>query len=62
MIVRTMGLPLLLTSFWSTIPVLLSMAILVIRTDLEDNMLKEELQGYLSYQQATRFRLIPGIW
>jgi protein-S-isoprenylcysteine O-methyltransferase Ste14 len=62
MIIGTMGLPLLFISVWSTIPVLLSVVILVIRTHLEDNMLKEELEGYPGYQQATRFRLIPGIW
>jgi protein-S-isoprenylcysteine O-methyltransferase Ste14 len=62
MIVGTMGLPLLFLSFWSTIPVLLSAAILVIRTHLEDNMLKEELEGYPGYQRETRFRLVPGIW
>jgi protein-S-isoprenylcysteine O-methyltransferase Ste14 len=62
MIVGTMGLPLLFISVWSTIPVLLSVVILVIRTHFEDNMLKEELEGYPGYQQVIRFRLIPGIW
>jgi protein-S-isoprenylcysteine O-methyltransferase Ste14 len=62
MIVGTMGLPLLFTSFWSTVPVLLSIVILIIRTHLEDNTLKEELEGYPEYQKATPFRLIPGIW
>ena len=62
MIIGTMGFPFLFISAWSIIPVLLSIVILVIRTHLEDNMLKEELEGYPDYQQATRFRLIPGIW
>ncbi len=62
MIIGTMGLPLLFISVWSTIPVLISVVILVIRTHLEDKMLKEELEGYPDYQQETRFRLIPGIW
>jgi protein-S-isoprenylcysteine O-methyltransferase Ste14 len=62
MIVGTIGLPLLLISFWCAIPVLLSVVTLVIRTHLEDNMLEKELDGYPEYQQATRFRLIPGIW
>jgi protein-S-isoprenylcysteine O-methyltransferase Ste14 len=62
MIIGTAGFPLLFISVWSTIPVLLSIAILVIRTHLEDNVLKGELEGYPEYQQATRFRLIPGIW
>ncbi len=62
MIIGTMGFPLLFLSVYSIIPVLFSIVILVIRTHLEDNMLKEELDGYLDYQQATPFRLIPGIW
>jgi protein-S-isoprenylcysteine O-methyltransferase Ste14 len=62
MIIGTVGFPLLFISVWSTIPVLLSIVILVIRTHLEDNVLKGELKGYPDYQQATRFRLIPGIW
>jgi len=62
MIIGTMGLPLLFVSFWSAIPVLLSTVILVIRTHLEDNLLKEELEGYPDYQHSTRFRLIPGMW
>ena len=62
MIIGTMGLPLLFISVWSVIPVLLSAVILVIRTHLEDNVLKDELEGYSGYQQATRFRLIPGMW
>lgn len=62
MIIGTVGFPLLFISVWSTIPVLLSIVILVIRTHLEDNVLKGELEGYPDYQQATRFRLIPGIW
>jgi protein-S-isoprenylcysteine O-methyltransferase Ste14 len=62
MIIGTMGFPFLFISAWSIIPVLISIVILVIRTRLEDNTLKEELDGYPDYQQATRFRLIPGIW
>jgi protein-S-isoprenylcysteine O-methyltransferase Ste14 len=62
MILGMAGLPFLFTSFWCAIPVLLSMAVLVIRTHLEDNMLRKELEGYIGYQNEIRFRLIPGIW
>ncbi len=62
MIIGTMALPLLFISVWSAIPVLFSIGVLVIRTHLEDNLLKEELEGYPDYQHSTRFRLIPGIW
>jgi len=37
-------------------------AILCIRTHLEDKMLREELSGYLEYSQTTKHRLIPFVW
>jgi protein-S-isoprenylcysteine O-methyltransferase Ste14 len=62
MLIGTIGLPLLFMSAWSTIPGLLSVTVIVIRTQLEDLLLKEELEGYRDYQRMTRFKLIPGIW
>jgi protein-S-isoprenylcysteine O-methyltransferase Ste14 len=62
MIIGTIGLPFLFMSVWSAIPVLLSVIIIIIRTHLEDILLKDELEGYCDYQRSTRFRLIPGIW
>jgi protein-S-isoprenylcysteine O-methyltransferase Ste14 len=62
MIIGTLGLPLMLTSFWSGLPALLSAVLLVVRTRLEDATLQEELTGYREYQAATRFRLVPGLW
>lgn len=62
MIVGTLGMPLLLLSAWSAIPAVLSAALLIVRTALEDALLARELEGYRAYQAATRYRLIPGIW
>ncbi len=62
MIVGTLGLPALLMSAWSAVPVALSVAVLVVRTRLEDAMLQNELEGYRAYASATRYRLVPGIW
>jgi protein-S-isoprenylcysteine O-methyltransferase Ste14 len=62
MIIGTLGLPLMLTSFWSGLPALLSAVLLVVRTRLEDATLQEELTGYREYQATTRFRLVPGLW
>lgn len=62
MIIGTIGLPFLFLSIWSTIPALLSIVIIIVRTHLEDNFLKEALEGYRHYQHTTRFRLIPGLW
>lgn len=62
MIVGTLGLPLLFLSAWSAIPAVLSVAVMVVRTGLEDRALEEELAGYREYRQATRYRLVPGLW
>jgi protein-S-isoprenylcysteine O-methyltransferase Ste14 len=35
---------------------------ILIRTYLEDKMLKNELEGYLDYSKNTKYRLIPFIW
>lgn len=54
--------PLLLGSAWATIPALLAVVGIVIRTALEDRTLRAELPGYSEYSERVRFRLIPGIW
>jgi protein-S-isoprenylcysteine O-methyltransferase Ste14 len=36
--------------------------IIVIRTALEDRMLRKGLDGYLAYTKQTKYRLIPFIW
>lgn len=62
MILGTVGLPLLLLSAWTAIPALLFVAVMIVRTNLEDAALAEELDGYREYQRATRYRLVPGLW
>lgn len=36
--------------------------LLVVRTALEDETLRNELTGYTQYCEKTRFRLVPGVW
>jgi protein-S-isoprenylcysteine O-methyltransferase Ste14 len=62
MIISTIGIPLILCSFWSAIPIFVSIVLLCIRTILEDNTLKVELDGYIEYVKKTPYRLIPWIW
>jgi len=57
-----MSTPLLLSSNWAFIPAVLSVIGLVVRTALEDRMLRLELPGYADYATRVRFRLVPGIW
>ncbi len=62
MLLGTIGVPLLFMSAWSAIPAVLSVALMVARTGLEDAVLERDLEGYRDYQRATRYRLVPGIW
>ena len=54
--------PVLLDSMWAFIPAFLLVAVLVLRTTLEDRTLQQELLGYKEFAETTRFRLIPGLW
>ena len=49
-------------SYWMAIPAFLTIAALILRTGLEDQVLQEELHGYQAYTQDVKYRLIPGIW
>ncbi|MFN8671929.1 MAG: isoprenylcysteine carboxylmethyltransferase family protein [Candidatus Sericytochromatia bacterium] len=62
MIISWIGFPLILGSFFSIIPVFISIILIIIRTFLEDNMLEEELNNYRDYKQNVKYRLIPIIW
>jgi protein-S-isoprenylcysteine O-methyltransferase Ste14 len=54
--------PLILCSVWALIPSALTIAVLVVRTALEDRMLLGELEGYRQYAGRVRYRLLPGMW
>jgi protein-S-isoprenylcysteine O-methyltransferase Ste14 len=56
------GIVLALGSVWTLIPAVIAIIIAVIRTELEDRALQEELKGYKEYVQRVRYRLIPGIY
>ena len=61
-IIVSISIPLILGSLWAFIPALIGDCILVIRTVLEDNTLKKDLNGYDEYATRVRHRLLPGIW
>ena len=37
-------------------------ALILLRTALEDRMLRNGLEGYCAYAEKTRWRVLPGIW
>ena len=57
-----LGLSFFLGSTWAMIPAALSVGLIILRTVLEDRLLRQELAGYGEYASAVRYRLIPGIW
>ena len=61
-ILALLAIPLLLGSLWALIPAGIAAIGYVVRTALEDKMLREELDGYTEYAQQTRYRLLPTIW
>jgi protein-S-isoprenylcysteine O-methyltransferase Ste14 len=56
------ALPLILGSLWALVPVGLAVAGMVVRTVLEDRILRADLEGYEEYAGRIRYRLLPGIW
>ena len=44
------------------LPVGVIIVVIVIRTALEDRVLRLELPGYQEYARRVRRRLFPGIW
>lgn len=62
MSISLIGLPVTVGSMWCFIPILISIVLLLVRTNLEDKTLINELDGYYSYTQKTKYKLIPYIW
>ncbi|MCE1248182.1 MAG: isoprenylcysteine carboxylmethyltransferase family protein [Firmicutes bacterium] len=62
MIVLTAGLPLCMGSYYAFIPSAIIIIVTIIRTNLEDKTLGNELEGYVDYSKTTRYKIIPGIW
>jgi protein-S-isoprenylcysteine O-methyltransferase Ste14 len=54
--------PLFLESLWALIPGFIIIILFIIRTELEDRFLQENLPGYREYSERVRARLIPRIW
>jgi protein-S-isoprenylcysteine O-methyltransferase Ste14 len=59
---QSLGIPLLLGSWWALIPGLAAIGTMIVRTAFEDRMLQAELPGYQDYVQQVRYRLLPGVW
>jgi protein-S-isoprenylcysteine O-methyltransferase Ste14 len=51
-----------LASLWALIPACIGAAGFVVRTELEDRTLRQDLDGYQEYADRVPYRLSPGIW
>jgi len=61
-IVPLPGIVLALGSVWTLIPAAVALIIVIVRTELEDRTLQQELPGYQEYARRVRSRLFPGIY
>ena len=61
-ILHAVGIALSLGSFWALIPAGIASIVLMVRTQWEDETLRDELDGYTEYAARVRYKLIPGVW
>jgi protein-S-isoprenylcysteine O-methyltransferase Ste14 len=61
-ILYELAVPVLLDSWWALSVSGLNAILLVLRTALEDRMLRNELTGYAEYAHNVRYRLLPSVW
>lgn len=54
--------PLALGSWWSLLPMLGIIPVLVLRILDEERILARDLEGYRAYMADVPYRLIPGVW
>lgn len=54
--------PFMLLSWAALAPAGVVVGWIVLRTALEDRLLRRELAGYSAYCTRTRYRLLPGVW
>jgi protein-S-isoprenylcysteine O-methyltransferase Ste14 len=61
-ILMSAAVPVILGSLWALVPAGLAVAGMMVRTALEDRLLRADLEGYEEYAVKVRSRLLPGIW
>lgn len=61
-ILANLATPVLLDAPWTFIPIGVVVALVLLRTALEDRTLRAELPGYADYARETRARVFPGLW
>jgi protein-S-isoprenylcysteine O-methyltransferase Ste14 len=62
LVVNMIAGPVLLGSWWATLAGAVAAGLVILRTALEDALLRRELAGYHDYAQKVRWRLLPRVW
>jgi protein-S-isoprenylcysteine O-methyltransferase Ste14 len=61
-VVMLLGIPIALGSWWGMPAIVAMIPALIWRVLDEEKFLARNLPGYLEYQKAVRYRLIPLVW
>jgi protein-S-isoprenylcysteine O-methyltransferase Ste14 len=61
-LVMVIGVPLALGSWWGLAILALTIPVLIWRILDEEELLKQDLPGYIEYMQKVRHRLVPYLW
>ena len=61
-VILMIGAPLALGSYWGLLIVVVGLAVLAVRINDEEALLKQELAGYPDYMQKVHYRLMPYVW
>ena len=61
-IVMFLAMPVVLGSYWATLPMLLYIPIIALRIKDEEQLLRADLKGYTEYCDRVRWRLMPLVW
>jgi len=60
--IMMLGVPLALGSYWGLVFVIPGLLALAVRIGDEEQLLKQELEGYSEYAQKVHYRLVPYVW
>ena len=61
-VILMIGAPLALGSYWGLLIVVVGLAVLALRINDEEALLKQELAGYREYMDKVHYRLVPYVW
>ena len=61
-VILMIGAPLALGSYWGLLIVVVGLAVLAVRINDEEALLKQELAGYPDYMERVHYRLVPYVW